>query len=113
MDFARLEEFREFDDDELSMTKGVIDVFLADGPSRVEAVIAAIASGDCSALSSAAHALKGAASNVGASGLQQQCSQLEHVAKAGELPSDGALQSAQLRALWAATETQLKKWLIR
>ncbi|QJW83867.1 hypothetical protein HK414_07245 [Ramlibacter terrae] len=61
MDFGRLEEFREFDDEELSMTREVIALFVADTPVRLAAIEAAIAAGDAQALASAAHALKGAA----------------------------------------------------
>lgn len=68
MDWSRLEQFQEFDDEDRRMTREVIALF---------------ASG---ALSRAAHVLKGAASNVGAqamSGLASQtCQALQAWAQA-------------------------------
>ncbi|MBA2962814.1 MULTISPECIES: response regulator [Ramlibacter] len=109
MDFARLEEFKEFDDEELSMTRQVVELFVADAPERLAAVEAAVAAGDAQALGRAAHALKGAASNVGAVALSHAASALEADARAG-LPPDAAAAAERLRELWDRTRAALASW---
>ena len=87
MDFARLEEFKEFDDEALSMTRDVIGLFLSDTPPRLEALAKAVTDQDAGALARAAHALKGGASNVGAKAIQQHADALEAAAQDG-MPAD-------------------------
>jgi signal transduction histidine kinase/DNA-binding response OmpR family regulator len=109
MDFARLEEFREFDDEALSMTREVIALFLQDTPVRLEAIDAAVAAQDAGALASAAHALKGAAGNVGAVALHLAAGELEALSKEG-LPGDAAARAGALRALWNRTREAIQGW---
>jgi signal transduction histidine kinase/DNA-binding response OmpR family regulator len=109
VDFARLKEFREFDDEHLTMTREVIALFQADAPARLEAIAAAIAAQDAAALARAAHALKGGASNIGASAMQQDADSLEAAALQG-WPVDAAARLARLRSLWDATLPLLKNW---
>jgi len=109
MDFARLEEFREFDDEDLTMTQEVIGLFLADTPPRLEALTQAAASQDAVALGRAAHALKGGAGNIGAKAIQQHADALEAAAKEG-VPDDAAQRIAKLQALWEETRGVLAGW---
>jgi signal transduction histidine kinase/DNA-binding response OmpR family regulator len=109
MDFSRLEEFREFDDADLTMTREVIALFTADTPPRLEALAAAVAAGDADALARAAHALKGGAGNVGAKAIQQHADALEAAAKEG-MPADASQRVAKLRELWDETRAALAAW---
>jgi CheY-like chemotaxis protein/HPt (histidine-containing phosphotransfer) domain-containing protein len=109
MDFSRLEEFREFDDAQLSTTKEVIGLFLTDSPPRLEAMRAAMAAGDAQALSKAAHALKGAASNVGAKAILQHADALEAASREA-IPDDAQLRVEKLEELWAQTRRILEGW---
>jgi signal transduction histidine kinase/DNA-binding response OmpR family regulator len=109
MDFARLEEFREFDDENLTMTKEVIALFLGDTPPRLEAMAAAIAADDALALAKVAHALKGGASNIGAKAIQQHADAMEAAAKEA-MPVDAPLRLAKLRELWEQTRAVLAGW---
>jgi signal transduction histidine kinase/DNA-binding response OmpR family regulator len=109
MDFGRLEEFREFDDDEQTMTREVVALFLADTPPRLDAMAQAIAQANAQALSKAAHALKGAASNIGAKALQQHAHAMESAAREG-LPDDAEQRVAKLRELWEQTQDVLENW---
>ncbi len=106
MDFARLEEFKEFDDEHLTMTREVIGLFLADTPQRLEALGDAVDRHDAGALARAAHALKGGASNVGAKAIQQHADALESAAKEG-VPADAALRVQKLKELWEETRVVL------
>lgn len=110
MDFGRLKEFREFDDEERTMTREVVGLFLGDAPQRIDDIAAAISTNDALALSRAAHALKGAASNVGAVAIQQVCASLEETARTAAVPPDASKQLELLRHLWIRTQVELKDW---
>ena len=92
MDWGRLEQFREFDDDERSMTREVVTLFTKEMPQRLEDIRGALLAYDSAALSRAAHAVKGAASNVGAQVLSEACSTLEQSCLQGQWPADAASQ---------------------
>ena len=109
LDPARLEEFKEFDDDELTMTKEVVALFVADAPMRMHAIEEAIAGGDAAALAKAAHALKGSASNIGAAAMQREAAALEATASQGEI-GDAAATAVRLRDLWSRTQPLMAAW---
>ncbi|CAN5564680.1 hypothetical protein BH11PSE7_BH11PSE7_13040 [soil metagenome] len=110
LDFSRLNEFKEFDDAELTMTREVANLFVVDAPRRIEEIAAAIVAYDADALSQAAHALKGAAGNVGAHAIQALCSGIEVDAKSGVVPLDAAQKLMRLRDLWDQTSWALRAW---
>lgn len=110
MDFGRLEEFREFDDEQQTMIHEVVGLFLSDGPKRLAAIEAAAQANDPVTLSLAAHALKGAASNIGAIAVQAQCTEIEQQAKRG-MPDDSAASLLRLQATWTRTKDALQAWL--
>ncbi len=107
MDFGRLNEFREFDDEDLRMTREVVSLFVNDAPLRLQAIAAAVAANDAQALSRAVHALKGAASNVGAAAMHAVCIGLEAEA---QVPPDAGARLDQLHELWQETRSALEKW---
>jgi signal transduction histidine kinase/DNA-binding response OmpR family regulator len=109
MDFSRLEEFKEFDDEQLTMTREVVALFMADTPPRLDAIAGAVVAQDAIALSRAAHALKGGAGNVGAKAIQQHADALEASAKDG-MPADVDKRVAKLRELWDETRAVLAGW---
>jgi signal transduction histidine kinase/CheY-like chemotaxis protein len=110
MDWSRLDQFKEFDDDERSMTREVMGLFVQDAPMRRDDIKASLATTDPALLSLRAHALKGAASNVGAIALSDACSALELACKTGAWPTDAAAQITQIDALTDATLLALKAW---
>ena len=110
MDWSRLEQFREFDDENLSMTREVVALFITEMPQRTDAIRCALATGDSAVLSQAAHALKGAASNVGAQVLSDACAALEHSCLQGPWPADAAVRVAGLLALADSTRQLLEDW---
>ena len=111
MDWGRLEQFKEFDDDERSMTREVIGLFVNDAPKRMNDIQAAHGKGNSAALSLAAHALKGSASNVGAQALTDVCFQLEQTCLQGQWPADAALQVNQISQLTTKTLHALDAWV--
>ncbi|RYY92455.1 MAG: sensor histidine kinase, partial [Comamonadaceae bacterium] len=109
MDYSRLEEFKEFDDEDLSMTREVLELFLGDAPARVQVLQEAAAGDDAGALGRAAHAIKGAASNVGAVALSRAAAQLEDRARIA-WPADAPAQAVRIRRLWERTRDALAGW---
>ena len=69
----------------------LIDLFLADTPSRLNAMGAAVRDSSASGLRVSAHSLKGTASNLGARRLAALCALLEAGAKAGDLTRAASL----------------------
>jgi CheY-like chemotaxis protein len=80
---AGLRELRE--PDQPDPLKELIDLFLRDARSRLQKIEVAILETDVSSLTSAAHTLKGSASNLGARHLASLCLGLEKQAKTGQL----------------------------
>jgi HPt (histidine-containing phosphotransfer) domain-containing protein len=96
-----------FDESALSMRVGgdpglmcqVIRVFLADVPSRLAAINAAVEARDGEAIRTSAHALKGAAGNLGANGLFEACGVLERIGSEARLDAaEAARRRLQLEA---------------
>jgi CheY-like chemotaxis protein/HPt (histidine-containing phosphotransfer) domain-containing protein len=110
MDWSRLDQFKEFDDEERSMTREVMGLFIQDAPDRRKDIVSSLATTDPALLSLRAHALKGAASNVGAVALSEACSVLEHACKTSGWPADVAEQIARIDALTDLTLAALKDW---
>ena len=111
MDWSRLEQFKEFDDEERSMTREVIALFASDAPNRMADIRAALAASDSAELSRAAHALKGSASNVGAEALSDACFVLEQSCLQGQWPADAGQQVARLCELAEQTRHALNGWM--
>ncbi len=112
VDFTRLNEFREFDPD-LVTAREVVGLFITDAPARIDAIERAHEERNIARLGEAAHALKGSASNIGASALVAIASSIEQQATAGSLPQDMAFIRRQLQAQWAETRRQLEAWLVQ
>ena len=110
IDWSRLEQFKEFDDDDRTMTREVMALFITDAPDRAEHVLLAYKAMDSADLSRAAHALKGAASNVGATALTDVCFNLEQSCQQGAWPHDAEAQIALMAELTYKTVQALKDW---
>ena len=110
LDWSRLEQFREFDDDDLSMTREVIGLFTSESPLRINDIHTALNACDSAALSRAAHALKGAASNVGAQALSESCGRLEQSCLEGQWPVDAAAQVSRIVGFSDKTCQALSDW---
>lgn len=85
IDWTRLDSLRPYDADG-SLVREATGAFVRDGPRYLAAMSDALAAGDRDALGAAAHALKGAAANVGARNLEAACREVETLARADQLP---------------------------
>ena len=111
VDFDRLNDFKEFDDPQLSMTREVIGLLFSEVPVQLAAIDRAIIHGDVAGLISAAHSLRGAASNVGAVTVQHLCSVLERgTLEQQAVPHDAPGCLVALRIAWNRTRPLLENW---
>jgi HPt (histidine-containing phosphotransfer) domain-containing protein len=94
VDWSRLEEIRACDPRGGALVRKVVGTFVREGGTRIAAIERAAGGRDAAALAAAAHALKGAALNVGAAALAQLCAGLEARGREGRM--DGAAASAAL-----------------
>ena len=62
----------------------LVDAYLADLDASIGKVAAAVAAGACPAIASTAHAVKGAAANLGFVRLSADAARIESMAKAGQ-----------------------------
>ena len=113
MDWSRLEQFREFDDGERSITREVVALFVGEVPQHHDDICSALSARDSAALSRAAHALNGAASNVGAQVLSDACGTLEQSCRLGRWPADAAAQVAGIVAFADKTRQALEDWAVQ
>ena len=110
LDASRLDRFKEFDDDNRTMTREIVALFIADAPQRVTDIQRALAANSSSELSRAVHALKGAAANVGAAALADACGSLEHACLQGQVPEQGAVNVGQIAHLTSQSTAALRQW---
>jgi signal transduction histidine kinase/CheY-like chemotaxis protein len=110
VDWSRLAQFEEFDDAQLGMTREIISLFITDAPHRVQDIQHALRARDSAALSLAAHALKGAASNIGATSLALACFNLEQSCLRGAWPQDAASQVADITLCSSRTIVELQNF---
>ncbi len=110
VDFSRLDNFRELDSD-MSTVRAIVELFLADTPAQLEALVHAQAGGDATALAMQAHALRGAAGNLGALTLAQMATQIETLAQQGQAGSDTQALVDGVQTAWPTTQALLRQWL--
>lgn len=63
----------------------LVDIFLADMPVRLTEIDTSLAQGDAPTLQRAAHSIKGASGNFGATALAEVAHKIELLARAGQL----------------------------
>jgi two-component system sensor histidine kinase/response regulator len=107
IDLSVLENLRAYQrEGQPDIVTRLIDLFLGQAPSHVEAVETALASGDADSLARAAHALKGASANLGATKMTSLAGDIEVKGRSGDITS--ARDSvAALLAEYALVETDL------
>ena len=90
MDFERTAQFRKFNDDDLSMTRAVTDLFRTDAALRLEAVAQAICADAAQALLWVCHALA----------MHAVATRLETQAALGKVPVRASQELEKLQTHW-------------
>ena len=111
LDQSVLEELLSFSDDgDPELLLDLIQMFLDDGPSKVQAVQEGLAVGDFDKAERAAHSLKGSSGNLGARYLQDVCEQLQLSTRNHKLDESQGLEPKLVKT-YAAAEAALKRVL--
>jgi HPt (histidine-containing phosphotransfer) domain-containing protein len=109
---ARIDRLRTSMPGKDSLIDELIDLFVADLPSRLGAIAQAIERADAPALALQAHALRGGAANFGASRLDELCGKLEEIGASRMRPAAPAMldevrrESARVRDALLALKSQ-------
>jgi len=85
MDWSRLEELKTIDSPDGAVVKGVILSFAEQSPLKLAELRSSAADRDGEGLREAAHALKGAATNIGAVAVADHASRLEQAGRTSSL----------------------------
>jgi len=88
LDRERVSSFMAISRTQEGFLEGLVKTFRQDVPSRIDALRAALATGDANDLALAAHAMKSSSGSVGAKRMLAMASSLEQAARAGRI--DGA-----------------------
>jgi HPt (histidine-containing phosphotransfer) domain-containing protein len=106
LDMRVLDELRASVGGDQEFVAELVDDFLADAPAQLEALGAAVSSGDPDVARRAAHTLKGTSRTFGATALAALCQKAEAAAGMGDLDS----LRTQLEAIdgeWSRARTEL------
>jgi histidine phosphotransfer protein HptB len=85
----------------------LVDTYLDDGQTQVDALDAALAAGDVASMGRTAHALKSSSLSVGALQLGELCRGLETAARSGDPVPEAADRVESIRGAFATARTAL------
>lgn len=88
----------------------LVDIFLRDAPTRVQAVIDCANKGDLEGVEHAAHALKGSAGNLGAVLMRNLAETLQNASRTHDKATVSA-HAPKLGPAYEAVESELRKYL--
>jgi two-component system sensor histidine kinase/response regulator len=108
-----LDELMASTGDDIAFVRELVETYLADTPTQLDAMTAAVDADDADALVRPAHTLKSSSATVGAMRLSAVARELEMAGRSGGL--DGAsratLEAAQTE--WLAASAAFAAWLKR
>ena len=111
LDLAVLDGLRDSVEGDTAFVIELIEAFLADSATQLDAIEAAVAAGDADALVRPAHTLKSASATLGAMPLSAAARTLEMAGRAGDLEEEAARTAASsLRSDWQAAAAALNAW---
>jgi HPt (histidine-containing phosphotransfer) domain-containing protein len=88
IDLSMVQELLDLcDENDLALLAELIEMFLADAPARIRAIVDGCADGDFEQVERAAHSLKGSAGNLGAVEVLNLAERLQVAGRAGDGPS--------------------------
>ena len=111
LDMSVVEELLSFaDDGDPELLVDLIQMFLEDGPHKVQTIVEGLDEGDFEKVERAAHSLKGSSGNLGAHLLQDSCEKMQIASRQHELDEVKQL-TPRISANYADAEVALKKLL--
>lgn len=107
LDNAVVDELRASVGGDESFVRELAAAYLAEGPTHLEAMAAALAKTDIEGLVRPAHTLKSSSAALGAMRLSQICRGIEHAAREGR--AEGLAEAVDdARATWTMTEAAMR-----
>jgi HPt (histidine-containing phosphotransfer) domain-containing protein len=85
MDPVNLKRMREASMDDEEFMRELIDIYLEDMPTQLEALRAAVEKRDATSAAATAHRLRGSSGNVGADALSSLCREIERSSRDNQL----------------------------
>jgi HPt (histidine-containing phosphotransfer) domain-containing protein len=110
LDAGALAELLDSTGNDVEFVRELIATYLADTPSQLEAMTAAVDSDDAAALVRPAHTLKSSSATVGASRLSARARELEMAGRSGSLQPAVHATVEAARAEWTAAAAALSAW---
>lgn len=92
---------------DVDFLREIVDVYLADIPTQIAKLQAALGAGDVESAHRLAHTIKGASANIGAESILEVAAAIESAARNADLPRAAQLMprlSPELHALQTAVE---------
>jgi HPt (histidine-containing phosphotransfer) domain-containing protein len=105
LDSERIAILKELDGGDGSLLSELAKEYESDALSQLEAMRVALDSTDAGGLERAAHCLKGASANLGATAVAAGCREIEQLARGGDIAGVGRLiddVESELRIVYAA-----------
>ena len=91
LDLSVMEQLLSLDDGELGLLEEMLVLYKEDTPERIKAMEATLVTGDFTEMADVAHAIKGAASTMGASKVRGIAAELEAGGRKGQCDHEPAL----------------------
>ena len=111
IDMGVLQELLDLcDDGDTSLVTELIEIFLTDGPDRMQTARQGIEQGDLEAVERAAHSLKGSSGNLGANFLMAAAEEMQNASREGDETRVKQL-APEFEASFAAAEDALRNLL--
>jgi HPt (histidine-containing phosphotransfer) domain-containing protein len=101
LDMSVMGQLLDLDDGELGLLKEMLGLYVEDTPGRIQAIEAALASGDLEDLADVAHALKGASGTMGVPRVRAVAAELEVGGRKSHFGTDPNLLVEHLKEAYA------------
>jgi HPt (histidine-containing phosphotransfer) domain-containing protein len=108
-----LSEVMESTGDDIEFVRELVDTYLADTPTQLEAMTAAVEADDAAALVRPAHTLKSSSATVGAMRLSSVARELEMAGRSGALEPAARARLDAAWTEWQAAADAFAAWLKR
>jgi HPt (histidine-containing phosphotransfer) domain-containing protein len=113
LDERILTEVLETTGDDIAFVRELVETYLADTPTQLEAMTAAVESDDAEALVRPAHTLKSSSATVGAMRLSSVARELEMDGRSGSLEAPVRAKLEAAHSEWQAAADAFAAWLGR
>jgi HPt (histidine-containing phosphotransfer) domain-containing protein len=112
VDDGVLRELRASVQGDSGFVRELVEAYVTDSATLVDAIEAAVAAGDADALVRPAHTLKSSSATLGATTVAATARSLELAARSGSIDDpDTAAAAARIRSEWETATTALRAWI--